>query len=406
MRRTFVIVGASIAGASAAATLRDEGFDGRILLVGAEPHLPYDRPPLSKGYLTGSFPADKLLLRPPGFWDEQEIELLLGRPVVALHPRERAIELAGGERLAYDGLLLATGGRNRRLPVPGADLPGSYGLRTRDDADRIRAAISQARRAVVVGMGFIGSEIAASLRTLGLEVVAIEPQRAPLERVLGVEVGRVIAELHAEHGVELLLGEGVAAFEGDDRLRQVRTSTGRLVECDLAVVGVGIAPATELAEAAGLAVDDGILVDERCRTGAEGVFAAGDVARHDHPLHGRRIRVEHWQNAVEQGAAAARSMLARSEPYAELHWFWSDQYDANLQYLGHHTRFDELVVRGSLEERRFVAFYLENGVPLAAVGLNAGRDLRRAAGLIRARQAVDRALLRDPEIDLRTLARS
>jgi 3-phenylpropionate/trans-cinnamate dioxygenase ferredoxin reductase subunit len=403
MDRTFVVVGASIAGASAAATLRDEGFDGRIVLLGAEPHLPYDRPPLSKGYLTGSFPAEKLPLRPPGYWEEQEIDLRLGARATALDPGARAIELEGGERLPYDAVLLATGGRNRRLPIPGAELPGRFDLRTVDDADRLREAVAAAGRAVVVGMGFIGSEIAASLRSLGLEVVAIEPFRAPLERVLGLEVGRVIGELHAEHGVELLLGESVAAFEGDDRIRGVRTSTGRVVGCDLAVVGVGIVPAVELAEAAGLTVDNGILVDELCRTSAEGVYAAGDVARHFHPLHGAHIRVEHWKNAVEQGAAAARSMLGRGEPYAEVHWFWSDQYDANLQYLGHHTSWDELVVRGSLDERRFVAFYLEHGVPLAAVGMNAGRDLRRAAGVIRAGKPVDPALLRDPEVDLRTL---
>ncbi|MFN8188792.1 MAG: FAD-dependent oxidoreductase [Gaiellales bacterium] len=403
MGGTFVIVGASIAGASAAATLREEGFDGRIVLVGAEPHLPYDRPPLSKGYLTGSVPAGRLPLRPDGFWGEQSIELRLDTLVTALDPGARTIELDGEERVSYDAILLATGGRNRQLPIPGWELPGRFDLRTVDDADRLRQAVPGAGRAAVVGMGFIGSELAASLRGLGLEVVAVEPFQAPLERVLGLEVGRVIGELHAEHGVELLLGEGVSAFEGDDRVRGVRTSTGRLVECDLAVVGVGIAPAVELAETAGLAVDNGIVVDELCRTTAEGVYAAGDVARHFHPLHGTHIRVEHWQNAFEQGAAAARSMLGRGEPYAEPHWFWSDQYDASLQYLGHHETWDELVVRGSLEERRFVAFYLEGGVPLAAVSMNHGRELRRARGVIAAGRPVDPALLRDPEVDLRTL---
>ncbi len=404
MRRSFVIVGASLAGVHAAVTLRDEGFDGRVVLLGAEPHEPYDRPPLSKGYLRGEVSRDRLLLRPSGFWAEQEIELRLGARVARIDPGGREVELEEGERIGYDAALLATGGRNRRLPLPGIDLAGVLDLRTLADADRMRDAIAGAGRAAVVGMGFIGSEIAASLRVLGLEVIAIEPFSAPLERVLGSDVGGAIARLHADHGVRLLLGEGVDGFEGDGRVRAVRTTTARVVECDLAVVGVGIQPAVELAEQAGLAVDNGIVVDELCRASADGVFAAGDVARHRHPLAGGGyLRVEHWQNAVEQGAAAARSMLGVGEPYAATHWFWSDQYADNLQYLGHHERWDELVVRGSLDERRFVAFYREGGAVKAAVALNSGRDLRRAAGLIRSGARVEADLLADPDVDLRAL---
>jgi 3-phenylpropionate/trans-cinnamate dioxygenase ferredoxin reductase subunit len=234
-------------------------------------------------------------------------------------------------------------------------------------------------------------------------VKAVEPFRVPLERALGPEVGQVVADLHSEHGVEAFYGEGVESFDGDTRVRRVVTSSGRRIECDLAVVGVGIEPAVDVVARTGVAVDNGILVDELCHTNVEGIFAAGDVANHLHPLFGRRIRVEHWRNAIEHGAAAARSMLGAGEPYADVHWFWSDQYDANIQYAGHHREWDELVVRGSLEERSFVAFYLTDGLVDAAVAVNSGRDLRRAQAVIRARVPVEPAKLRDPEVDLREL---
>jgi 3-phenylpropionate/trans-cinnamate dioxygenase ferredoxin reductase component len=398
-----VVVGASLCGAHAALALREEGFDGPLVLVGAEPEPPYERPPLSKEYLRGEKPFEKLFVRPPEAYEERRIELRLGARVARVDPPGRAVELEGGEWIRADAILVATGGRNRRLPIPGLDLAGVYALRTVVDADAMREELEPGRRAVVVGMGFIGSEVAASLRGLGLEVTAIEAAAAPLERVLGPEVGGALAALHRAHGVELVLGEGVEALEGDGRVRRVRTQAGRVVECDLAVVGLGIEPATEVVAGTAVEVDDGILVDERCRTSVEGVYAAGDVANHAHPLFGRRIRVEHWLNAIEQGQAAARSILGRGEPYDHLHWFWSDQYDANLQYTGHHTRWDELAVRGSLEEGAFAAFYLEGGAVRAAVALNRGREIRRVQPLIRAGTVVDPEALRDPDVDLRTL---
>jgi 3-phenylpropionate/trans-cinnamate dioxygenase ferredoxin reductase subunit len=401
-----VIVGASLAGATAAATLRDEGFDGSIVLVGAEPDLPYERPPLSKTYLRGLQPFEKALVRPEAFYAQREIELLLGVAAVRLDPGAHAVELADGRQLRYGKALLATGGRNRRPPIPGLELEGVHDLRTRADADAIRAEMAPGRRAVVVGLGFIGSEVAASLRESGLEVVAVERFGAPLEPVLGPQVGRVLAELHEEHGVRCVLGDGVAAFEGRERVERVVTESGSRFECDFAVVGLGLQPSVELAAGAGLEVGNGIHVDALCRTSAPDVFAAGDVAAHQHPVFGRRVRVEHWLNAIEQGAAAARSMLGRGQAYEEVHWFWSDQYDANLQYAGHHDSWDELVIRGSLEERRFVGFYVEGGRVRAAVALNRARDLRRAMGLVRAQAAVDPALLRDEDTDLRTLART
>jgi 3-phenylpropionate/trans-cinnamate dioxygenase ferredoxin reductase subunit len=403
MAGTFVIVGASLAGATAAAKLREEGFDGPVVLVGAERELPYERPPLSKEYLKGEKPFEKLLVRAPPIYEELGIELRLGAPARAIDPAAHEIELDRGERIRYDKALVCTGGRNRRLPIPGIDLDGVLGLRTVTDADRLRDEARPGRRAVVVGMGFIGSEVAATLRGLGLEIVAVEAFNTPLERVLGSEVGRAIAELHREHGVDLVLGDGVEAFEGAGRVERVRTSRGRLIECEFAVVGLGIEPVVEIAATAGVELDNGVVVDDRCRTSVEGIYAAGDVANHLHPLFARRIRVEHWLNAIEQGSAAASSMLGKGEPYAEVHWFWSDQYDENIQYAGHHDGWDELVVRGNVEERRFAAFYVKDGVVDAVVALNQGRDVQRAKRLIAARVPVDAAMLGDQEVDLRSL---
>ena len=402
-RQTIAIVGASLTGASAAATLREEGFDGRVVLLGAEPQLPYDRPPLSKAYLRGAMPFEKTLLRPAEFYREKDIELVLSTTVTRVDAEKRRLELAGGERLEFDSVLIATGGRNRRFPIPGLDLPGVYDLRTVADADRIREVIGPGRRAVVVGLGFIGAEVASSLRECGVEVVAIEPFKTPLFRALGEEIGRVVEGLHRDHGVDMILGDAVAAFEGNGRVERVVTRDGRRVECDFAVFGLGIEPAADVVAGSGVHVDNGIVVDDLCRTSVPGVFAAGDVANHYHPVCARQMRVEHWQNGVKQGAAAARTMLGRGQPYDEVHWFWSDQYDANIQYAGFHVPWDQVVVRGSLAERKFVAFFLTAGRVESAVAINQGRDLRRAFALIRARVPVDPARLADPQVDLRTL---
>ena len=405
-RQTIAIVGASLTGASAAATLREEGFDGRVVLLGAEPQLPYDRPPLSKAYLRGAMPFEKTLLRPPEYYREKDIELMLSTTVTRVDAEKRRLELAGGEQLEFDNVLIATGGRNRRFPIPGLDLPGVYDLRTVADADRIREVIAPGRRAVVVGLGFIGAEVASSLRECGVEVVAIEPFKTPLFRALGEEIGRVIEGLHRDHGVDMILGDAVAAFEGNGRVERVVTRDGRRVECDFAVFGLGIEPAADVVAGSGVHVDNGIVVDDLCRTNMPGVFAAGDVANHYHPVCARQMRVEHWQNGVKQGAAAARSMLGRGQPYDEVHWFWSDQYDANIQYAGFHVPWDQVVVRGSLAERKFLAFFLTAGRVESAVAINQGRDLRRAFPLIRARVPVDPARLADPQVDLRTLVPS
>jgi 3-phenylpropionate/trans-cinnamate dioxygenase ferredoxin reductase subunit len=401
---THVIVGASLAGATAAATLREEGFEGRVVLVGEETHLPYERPPLSKEYFRGEVAFEQALVRAADFYVDQKVEARLGVRAVRLDADDRIVELAGGERLAYDKLLIATGARNRRPPIPGLDLEGVYELRTVDDANRIRAEARPGRKAVVVGMGFIGSEVAASLRQLGVEVAVVAPGSVPLQRVLGEEVGAVLAQVHRDQGVELLFGDSVESFEGSGRVERVVTTAGRRIECDFAVIGVGVEPAAELASGTGIEVDNGIVVDRFCRTNLDGIYAAGDVANHYHPVFERRIRVEHWDNALKQGPAAARNMLGKDESYEEIHWFWSDQYDTNLQYAGFHTSWDDLVVRGSLEERNFVAFYCTEGRVLAAVAVNRGKDLRRSIPIIKAGRPVEPAKLRHPDIDLRTLA--
>ena len=403
MPETFVIVGASLAGGGAAATLRQEGFDGRVILIGAEPQPPYERPPLSKDYLRGESSFEQALVQPSDFYGENGIETRFGVRATRVEAVAKVVEFDGGESVAYDRLLIATGGRNRIFPIPGLDLVGVYDLRTVDDCERIRAEITPGRKAVIVGMGFIGSEVAASLRMLGVDVVVVDRNKVPLRRVLGEDVGRVMEGVHRDHGASMIFEDTVAAFEGDDRVEQVTTQRGRRIECDFVVVGFGIEPVTELLANTGVEIDNGIVVDEYCQTGVEGIYAAGDVANHYHPVFGRRIRAEHWQNALAQGPAAARSMLGKAEPYEEIPWFWSDQYDFNLQYAGFHTEWDELVVRGNMDERDFIAFYRKDGRVLAAVAGNRGRDLRRSMRLIKAQRPVDAAKLQDPGVDLREL---
>jgi 3-phenylpropionate/trans-cinnamate dioxygenase ferredoxin reductase subunit len=403
-RPRFVIVGGNLTGGAAVTTLRTEGFDGAITMIGAEPHPPYERPPLSKEYLRGEKLAEAALLHPAGWYEENDIELLLSRRATSVDSTERQVILDDGESVLYDKLLIATGGRNRRFPTPGRDLEGVHDLRTFEDADRIRNEAITNRRVVIIGAGFIGCEVAASLRTLGLEVDVVEFLELPLVRALGPELGRVYEAIHRDEGVRLHLGQGVERFEGGARVERVATTTGAVVECDFAVVGVGIEPVTDPVQDSGVEIRNGIVVDQFCRTSAPRVFAAGDVANHYHPLFEMEMRVEHWDNALKQGAAAARNMMGAGEPFDDPHWFWSDQYDHNLQFMGWPVGYDELVVRGSLEGRSFTAFYLRDGIVVAAAGLNRGNEVRRSAALIRARVPVEPGLLRDEDVDLRKLA--
>jgi 3-phenylpropionate/trans-cinnamate dioxygenase ferredoxin reductase subunit len=403
MAKAYVIVGASLAGATAAITLREESVDGTITLIGGEREPPYERPPLSKGYLRGETTFDDALVRPSTFYAQHGIETILGTRATRIDAAARFVELEDHRHVPFDALLIATGGRNRRISIPGADLDGIYGLRTVQDADRIRAEAVPGRRVVVVGTGFIGSEVAASLRQMGLDVVAIDPSKTPLFRVLGEAVGNTLAELHRAHGVRLLLEDTVAAFEGSGRVAGVVTKGGVRLECDFVVAGIGIEPVVDFLDGNGIYVDNGIVVDEYCRTNVEGIFAAGDVANHYHPVFERRIRVEHWQNAIKQGAAAARNMADKAVVYDEVHWFWSDQYDANLQYAGFHTTWEQLVVRGRLDSGSFLACYINQGRIDAAVAFNRAKDIRRITPLIKARRQVNLEHLGDDSIELRAL---
>jgi 3-phenylpropionate/trans-cinnamate dioxygenase ferredoxin reductase component len=409
-KQMVVIVGAGLAGGNAAVTLREEGWRGRIVLLSAEPGIPFGRPPLSKTYLRGEEELAAWYVKPADWYGEHDIELRTGSTVRQVDTALKQLRLASGETVDYDKLILCTGGRNRNLAVPGASLPGIYQLRTVAECDAIRQVAKPGARAVVVGMGFIGSEVAASLRQMGLEVSAVLPGAAPLAKVLGNEVSAVLAALHHEHGVRLVTDDQVIGFEGGDRVERVVTAKGARLACDLVVVGVGIAPATDALAGSGIALDNGILVDARCQTSVPDVFAAGDVANLLHPVFGR-VRVEHFNNAEKQGRAVARAVLGTLQAYEYIYSFWSDQYEHKLEYVGFARSWEQIVLRGSYDSRRFLAFYLTQGILRAACGLNRGGDpeleadaeLRMCQELIRGRIRLSEAALADDRVDLRSL---
>jgi 3-phenylpropionate/trans-cinnamate dioxygenase ferredoxin reductase subunit len=392
---TIAIAGASLAGLRAAESLRRLGFSGRIALVGAEPHRPYDRPPLSKEILQGKWGPERTALRREGTWDELALDWRLGVRATALELGARELALSDGSRLRFDGLVIATGATPRALRGQPA-LAGVHTLRTLDDALAIRSALEKSPRVAVVGAGFIGAEVAASCRARGLDVVVIEALPAPLSRGLGMQMGELCAALHRDHGVDLRTGVGVAALEGGQRVERVRLSDGGVVAADLVVVGIGVSPETAWLEGSGLRLEDGVVCDATC-TAAPGVVAAGDVARWTNPLFdGESMRVEHWTNAVEQGAAAAAALLAgpdAAQPFANVPFFWSDQYDVKIQFAGRSAPDDELlVVDGSLAERRFVALYGRRGRLVGALAFSRPRLAIAYRRLIAARASWEEAL--------------
>jgi 3-phenylpropionate/trans-cinnamate dioxygenase ferredoxin reductase component len=404
----IVIIGGGLAGGNAAAALREEGFAGPVVVIAPEPGAPFGRPPLSKTYLRSEEDLDGWYVRPAGWWADHDVELRSGPSVVAADTAAHTVTLDSGQELAYHKLLIATGGRNRQLANPGAGLPGIHYLRTKAECDAIKQDAVPGRHAVIVGMGFIGCEVAASLTQLGVRVTAVFPGRDPLERVLGGQVGALISAFHRAHGVELLPGEQVTAFEGTDRLEAAVTAAGRRIACDFAVAGIGIEP---VVPPVAVAQRNGILVDELCRADAPDVYAAGDVANILHPLFGR-IRVEHYNNAEKQGRAAARCMLGSTAPYDYLYTFWSDQYEHKIEYAGYVRTWDDFVVRGSLTEGKLVGFYLTGGVVRAAVGLDRGGDpeldldgeMAAGARLVAVRARPAPGLLADERTDLWSLA--
>jgi 3-phenylpropionate/trans-cinnamate dioxygenase ferredoxin reductase subunit len=401
--QTFIIVGASLAGAKAAEELRSAGFDGRVLLIGADTERPYERPPLTKDYLRDESPREKTYVHEPGFYEQHQIELETDTTVTELDSAQSRIKLADGRWLDYHRLLLATGAEPRRIAIAGAELDGVHYLRTLADCDALRDRLQAGGRVVVVGGGWIGSEFAASARQRGLEVTVIDPSPLPLERIFGAEIGAFYRDVHSAHGVQLLLGEGVEAFEGEHAVTRVRTTTGRAIECDFVLVGIGVTPRVELASGAGLEIDNGILVDEKLQTSAPGVFAAGDVAHAFHPFYGERLRVEHWSNALNQGPAAAHAMLGEPVSYDRIPYFFSDQYDVAMEYSGHAPQWDEVIFRGDPANGEFIAFWIREERVVAGMNVNVWDVNEHVQALIRSRQPIDAGALSDRDTPLDSL---
>jgi 3-phenylpropionate/trans-cinnamate dioxygenase ferredoxin reductase subunit len=405
----IVIVGAGQAAASAAHTLRGEGYDGGIVILGEEAHLPYQRPPLSKELLLGTKDADATAILPADWYERSEVEVRRGVRVSRVVPSTRAVELEDGTSLVASGVLLATGGRPRR--IPGWDGERVLYLRDLTDAAAISSHLGEGHRLVVVGAGFIGSEVAASARRRGTDVTLVEALPQPLARVLDEELGALIAHTHRREGVDVRLGVGVASVTETGEGVLVELADGARLEADAVVVGVGLVPNVEVAEASGLEVDDGVVVDDHARTSVESVYAAGDVARHHHPLFQRQLRVEHFDNAIKQGAVAARNLLGEDVVFDDPHWFWSDQYDHSLQYVGDHAPHDQRIVRGELsaplsgdaDPPAVTVFWLRGGVLRAAFAFDRGRDVRVAQRLVSMRARPDPRVLADPDTDLRDL---
>ncbi|MCC7076854.1 MAG: FAD-dependent oxidoreductase [Acidimicrobiia bacterium] len=401
-KRRLAIVGAGLAGAKAAEAAREAGFDGPILLIGNEEEPPYERPPLSKDVLRGDKAAETAYVHPESFYQEHAIELVRDM-ATRLDTTNHTISLAGGESIAFDAVVLATGAAPRRLAVPGTDLAGVYYLRTLEDSLRLHDAIAAAGRAAVIGAGWIGSEVAASARQMGADVVMIDPSPVPLQRVLGTEIGAVFRDLHADHGVELRLGRGVTELRGSGHVETVVLDDGRVEAADVVVAGIGVIPRTDLADGAGLAVDNGIVTDEHLATAVPGVYAAGDVANAWHPHFGRHLRVEHWANALNQGSTAGRNAAGAEESYTRLPYFFSDQYDLGMEYVGYGDADDTVAVRGHLAAREFIAFWHQDGSVRAAMHVNTWDVVEDLKAIVGTAGRLDPARLADPDIPLAEL---
>lgn len=402
----FVVVGTGLAGGNVTVGLREEGFDGEIILLGDEPGLPFGRPPLSKTYLRDEEDLEGWLVKPADWYETHSVDLRTDSRAIGVDPGGKRVILEEGE-IVCDAICIATGCTPKLPDIEGVDLEGVHTLRRKADADAIKVdAKAPGAKALVVGMSFIGSEVAASLRQIGTDVTAIFPGSAPLAAVLGEGVASRLFEIHSGKGVELLPNDSVAKFVGDGRVEAAITKAGRRVECTFAVVGVGVKPNVELLEGSGARINNGVEVDASCRTNIDNLFAAGDVAEHEHPIFGR-IRVEHYNNAEKQGRHVARSMLGKPAPYDYVHTFWSDQYEHSIEYVGYARDWDEFVIRGDSE--RFLGFYLKDEVIRAVVGLDRGGDpemepdseLAACARLIRDGRNIDSRQLADEDFSLR-----
>jgi 3-phenylpropionate/trans-cinnamate dioxygenase ferredoxin reductase component len=403
---TYLIVGASLAGAKAAQTLREQGFDGSLVLIGEERERPYERPPLSKDYLQGKAERETIYVHPAGWYADHDVDLRLGMAVTGVDPAAHEVTLADDTRVRYAKLLLTTGSTPRRLPVPGAELDRVLYLRRVADSDRIKDAFRSASRVAVIGAGWIGLETAAAGRAAGVEVTMLERGELPLLRVLGREAAKVFADLHRDHAVDLRCGVQVAEITGSDgRASGVQLADGSHIEADAVIVGVGITPATQLAMEAGLEVDNGIQVDAQLRSSDPDIYAAGDVANAFHPLLGRHIRVEHWANALHQPQTAAKAMLGQDVAYDRVPYFYTDQYDLGMEYSGYvePDRYDQVVFRGNVDERKFIAFWLAGGRVLAGMNVNVWDVTDPIQALVRSGKPVEASRLADPQVPLETL---
>jgi 3-phenylpropionate/trans-cinnamate dioxygenase ferredoxin reductase subunit len=401
--QAYVIVGASLGGAKAAEALRAAGSDGPVILIGDETDRPYERPPLSKGYLLGNAERDSIYVHPPGWYAEHHVELRLGTVVTAIDPAAHELTLSDGSRVGYAKLLLTTGSSPRRLPVPGADLAGVQYLRRVADCDQLKATLETASRVAVIGAGWIGLETAAAARTAGAEVTVLEAADLPLLRVLGPEAAQVFADLHRQHDVGMRFGIQVAEITGSDgQATGVLLSDGTRVPADAVIVGVGITPNVQLAEAAGLEVNNGIVVDKHLRSSNPDIYAAGDVASAFHPLLGKHIRVEHWSNALNQPQAAARSMLGQDVSYDRVPYFYTDQYDLGMEYSGYVEPggYDRVVFRGDVGRREFIAFWLRDGRVLAGMNVNIWDVNDAIQEMVRSGKPADASRLADPDVPL------
>ena len=400
----IVIVGGGLAAAKAVEAIRDEGFDGRVTLFGDEPVRPYERPPLSKGYLVGDAAEETVFVHPASYYDEHRIELRLDTTVTEIDRDAGEVVTGDGARQRFDRLVLATGAEPRALPGPRLD--GVHLLRTKANSEQLGAAISGASRVAIIGAGWIGCEVASAARRLGADVTMIDPLDVPLQRVLGTEVGAVFRDLHVDNGVDLRLGVGLESMLGNTAVEGISLTDGATVEADVVVVGIGVVPRVGLAEAAGLRVDNGVLTDATLQSSDPRIFAAGDIARAEHPLYDTPLRVEHWANALNQGATAGRNTVGRGEVYDRVPYFYSDQYDLGMEYVGFATEWDEVVFRGDPASREFIAFWVTDKRVVAAMNCNVWDVVEDLKAIITSQQPVDAAALRDPNVPLASLAAS
>ena len=401
--QTFVILGAGHAAGQLATSLRQEGFTGRLVLIGEEAQLPYQRPPLSKKYLSGEFGLDRVYFKPPAFYEEANVETHLGTTATAIDREKKTVTLSDGQTFSYDKLAITTGSRVRELPIPGADLKGVHYLRTIDDVDGMRASFEPGKNLVIIGGGYIGLEVAAVATGLGLKVTVLEMEDRVLKRVTSPELSTFFQDYHKASGVDIKLETGIKTLEGEDTLVAATTADGQSIPADIALIGVGILPNVEMAEACGLTVDNGIVVDEYCVTSDPDIVSAGDCTQHPSFVYDKKIRLESVHNALEQAKTAAASMCGKQKKYDQVPWFWSDQYDLKLQIAGLNTGYDQVVLRGNPDEKKFALFYLKDGVLIAVDAVNAAPEYMMGRRLIAEHAVIDPDRLKDTSISMKEM---